>query len=215
MLKNRSKLDLHPSVGVIDVGIGNIASIQRMVEKAGHISTLAKKPDELRGIQKIILPGVGHFDEGIKQLQKLGFTQFLVEHIRERNVHLMGICLGMQMLCRSSEEGTVPGLGLINAHVKKFRFPQDNKLKVPHMGWNIVSSPKANPLLPPSPEEQRFYFVHSYKVVLDDTAMTIGTTNYGGEFCAAFQKKNIFGVQVHPEKSHRFGMELIRRFVEL
>lgn len=207
--------DLSSMICIVDVGLGNIASIERMLQKVGSKSILAKNPDDLVGIEKIILPGVGHFDEGMKQLQKTGFAQALVELIRERNVQVMGVCLGMQVLCRKSEEGSVPGLGLIDADVNKFRFSEDEKLKIPHMGWNIVSSCQANPLLPPTQEEERFYFVHSYKVVPDDSAITIGTANYGGDFCAAFQKHNIFGVQFHPEKSHRFGMELMRRFVEL
>jgi glutamine amidotransferase len=186
-----------------------------MLHKVGSRSILANKPDDLLGIDKVILPGVGHFEEGMKLLQKSGFKQALLEQISERNIQVMGICLGMQLLCRSSEESAVPGLGLIDADVKKFRFPEDDKMKIPHMGWNVVLSNKSNPLLPQGQEEQRFYFVHSYKVVPDDPLIIIGTANYGGEFCAAFQQKNLLGVQFHPEKSHRFGMELMRRFIEL
>ena len=127
----------------------------------------------------------------------------------------MGICLGMQLLCRNSEEGSAAGLGLIDASVRKLRSETDQSFKVPHMGWNIVRTARPNLILPEGLEEQRFYFVHSYKVVPSDPAVTIGTANYGGEFCVAFQKKNIFGVQFHPEKSHRFGMALMKRFVEL
>jgi glutamine amidotransferase len=127
----------------------------------------------------------------------------------------MGICLGMQLLCLESEEGECSGLGLINAVVKKFVFPAGRNLKVPHMGWNVVSSTRENALLPNGTEVQRFYFVHSYKVVAANSEIVIGTANYGGDFCAAFQKDNIFGVQFHPEKSHRFGMALMKRFVEL
>ena len=202
-------------IAIIDVGLGNIASIQRMLQKVGSQSILAKEPNDLVGIEKVILPGVGHFDEGMKQLQNTRMAQTLLKLVREKNVQVMGICLGMQMLCRRSEEGGIPGLGLIDADVKKFRFSEDLNFKIPHMGWNIVSSALANPLLPPSQEEQRFYFLHSYRVVPHDPAITIGTTNYGGEFCAAYQQGNVYGVQFHPEKSHRFGMELMRRFVEL
>ena len=144
-----------------------------------------------------------------------GFEEVLVHFERSQQNHVMGICLGMQLLCRSSEEGDLPGLGLIDADVRKFRFPVESKLKVPHMGWNVVSASRASTLLPVRAEKQRFYFVHSYKVVPDDSDITIGIANYGGEFCAAFQQGNIFGVQFHPEKSHRFGMELMRRFIEL
>jgi glutamine amidotransferase len=200
---------------IVDVGLSNIASVQRMLEKVGSKTVLASKPDDLLGAKKIVLPGVGHFDEGVRRLQKLGLADTLVSLVMEEEARVLGICLGMQLLCRSSEEGSRLGLGLIDAEVKKFRFTDELKLKIPHMGWNVVSSPRANVLLSPTLGDQRFYFVHSYKVVPDNPNIIIGTANYGGEFCAAFQQGNIFGVQFHPEKSHRFGMELMRRFVEL
>jgi len=203
------------AVAIIDVGLGNIASIQRMTEKVGGTAYSAKSPSQLDRASKIILPGVGHFDEGMSRLREHGFEEVLVHFERSQQNHVMGICLGMQLLCRSSEEGDLPGLGLIDADVRKFRFPVESKLKVPHMGWNVVSASRASTLLPVRAEKQRFYFVHSYKVVPDDSDITIGIANYGGEFCAAFQQGNIFGVQFHPEKSHRFGMELMRRFIEL
>jgi len=207
--------ELLRKIAIIDVGLGNIASIQRMLQKAGAQSILARKPDDLIRTEKVILPGVGHFNEGMKLLHMSGFAPVLERLIRSENIQVMGICLGMQMLCRSSDEGAAPGMGLIDADVRKFQFPESFKLQIPHMGWNIVSSAKVNALLPPCEEEQRFYFVHSYKVVPDDPLISIGTAEYGGEFCAAFQKGNVFGVQFHPEKSHRFGMELMRRFIEL
>jgi glutamine amidotransferase len=127
----------------------------------------------------------------------------------------MGICLGMQLLCKHSEEGDVEGLGLVDATVKKFDFPNQPSLKVPHMGWNTLRTTRENPLLPMDDEERRFYFVHSYKVVPNNPSISIGQCDYGGEFCAAFQQGNVFGVQFHPEKSHRFGMALMQRCVEL
>ena len=132
-LSKMNSSDLARAICIIDVGLGNIASIERMLQKVGSRSILAKNPDDLRGVEKVILPGVGHFSEGMKQLQRTGFAEVLVELIRERNVFVLGVCLGMQMLCRSSEEGAVPGLGLIDAAVRKFQFSEDNKLKVPHM----------------------------------------------------------------------------------
>jgi imidazole glycerol-phosphate synthase subunit HisH len=203
------------AIAIVDAGLGNIASIQRMIEKVGGKAFSIIDPTQLHKGGKVILPGVGHFDEGMSRLTETGFADILVDLGKSQNIHVMGICLGMQLLCRNSEEGKLPGLGLIEANVKKFRFPAESNLKVPHMGWNVVSTVRENPLLPASAEEQRFYFVHSYKVVPDDSAITIGTANHGGEFCAAFQQGNIFGVQFHPEKSQRFGMELMRRFVEL
>jgi glutamine amidotransferase len=202
-------------VGVIDVGIGNIFSIQRMVEKVGGGSELIQKPSQLLKFKKIILPGVGHFGEGMRALNGKGFSKILINLVIQKKVQILGICLGMQLLCRSSEESNISGLGLIDAEVRKLHFSVESKLKVPHMGWNVVSASRVNPLLPVSTEEVRFYFVHSYKVVPKDPAITIGTTNYGGEFCAALQQGNMFGVQFHPEKSHRFGMALMSRFIEL
>ena len=200
-------------IGIIDIGIGNIASIQRIIAKAQGETQLIARPEQLANVQKVILPGVGHFDEAMKTLNRLGFTQALINYAHQGRT-IMGICLGMQLLCRGSEEGTEPGLGLIDADVKAFRFPEGMTLNVPHMGWNVVHPAKPNPLIPPSGSEQRFYFVHSYQVVPDRQDIVIGITNYGGEFCAAFQKNNVFGVQFHPEKSHKFGLELISRFVE-
>jgi len=202
-------------VGVIDVGIGNIYSIQRIVEKVGGESALIQQPSQLLNFKKVILPGVGHYSEGMKILNSKGFSQILIDLVIQKQLHILGICLGMQLLCRSSEESNIPGLGLIDAEVRKLRFSTESKLKVPHMGWNVVSAARVNPLFPVSTEELRSYFVHSYKVVPKDPAITIGTTNYGGEFCAAFQQGNMFGVQFHPEKSHRFGMALMSRFIKL
>ena len=215
MIHRSSTLGPHSGIGIIEVGLGNIASVQRMLEKAGAKSILARTPEDLLGVEKIVLPGVGHFDEGIKKLQRSGFADTLVKLVTERNIIVMGICLGMHLLCRSSQEGSEYGLALIDADVKKFQFTEDMGLKVPHMGWNVVTSTRTNTLLPPSVEERRFYFVHSYKVVPKDPEITIGTADYGGGFCAAFQQGTVFGVQFHPEKSHRFGMELMQRFVEL
>ena len=205
----------HGAVGIIDVGLGNVASIRRMIEKAGGKAVAITDSAQLHKSGKFILPGVGHFDEGVSRLTETGFADSLVDLCKTQEIQVLGICLGMQLLCRHSEEGGLPGLGLINADVKKFRFSPESKLKVPHMGWNVVLTAQENPLLHAGAEEQRFYFVHSYRVVPDDATLMIGIANHGGEFCAAFQQGNVFGVQFHPEKSHRFGMELMRRFVEL
>ena len=202
-------------IGIISIGLGNIASIHRMLEKLGEKSLLISSPGQLEEVSKVILPGVGHFNEGMARLSGAGFVDFFADEQRAQNLSVMGICLGMQLLCRNSEEGGTPGLGIVDAEVRKFNHSEDLNLKVPHMGWNVVASTRPNPLLAAGGPEQRFYFVHSYKVVPFDPRIVIGTANYGGDFCAAFQQGTVFGVQFHPEKSHRFGMELIRRFAEL
>lgn len=202
-------------IGIINVGLGNVSSIQRMLQRVGAFGTYVSTPSECINSDALILPGVGHFDEGVRALRKADLYETIKTIGRNNDVPILGICLGMQLLCRSSQEGGHQGLGLIDADVSKFRFPADKKLKVPHMGWNVVRSVSSNPLILQGEEEQRFYFVHSYRVDPDDPSIVIGVANYGGDFCAAFQKSNIFGVQFHPEKSHRFGMSLMYRFANL
>lgn len=202
-------------VGIVSAGFGNVSSIRRMLERAGVSSVYVSSPKEFINLDALILPGVGNFGEGMRALRSADLIETLKALVYVNNIPILGICLGMQLLCRNSEEASDPGLGLIEAEVKKLRFTADKKLKVPHMGWNDVRPVSHNPLIPLTDEEQRFYFVHSFRVVPDDPSIVIGTTNYGGEFCAAFQKGNIFGVQFHPEKSHRFGMELMKRFVQV
>lgn len=199
---------------VLSYGIGNLTSVAKMIDAAGGDPEVGHSASQILRAKKIVLPGVGSFDNGIRLLRSLKSFDTLIHKISLEEAPLLGICLGMQLLCRGSEEGFEAGLGLIDADVKKFVFPPVEKRKVPHMGWNSVVGGVANPLIPCSNEEQRFYFVHSYKVVPDDPNIIIGTANYGGNFCAAYQKENLFGVQFHPEKSHRFGMSLIKRFVE-
>ena len=148
-------------------------------------------------------------------MRNLGFWDALIRYMADEKKHILGICLGMQLLCKYSEEGGCEGLSLVDAKVEKFDFSEEQKLKVPHMGWNTLRTARENPLLPMDEDERRFYFVHSYKVVPNNPDISIGQCDYGGEFCAAFQQGNVLGVQFHPEKSHRFGMALMKRFVEL
>jgi glutamine amidotransferase len=203
------------TIGLINYGVGNLGSIQRMIEKAGGRSVLISNSEDITNVKKIILPGVGHYAEGVRALSSLAFWEPILEFANNKNTAIMGICLGMQLLCKHSEEGDSEGLGLVDATVKKFSFLDKPSLKVPHMGWNTLRTTRENPLLPMEDEERRFYFVHSYKVVPNNPDLSIAQCDYGGEFCGAFQQGNVFGVQFHPEKSHRFGMALMKRFVEL
>jgi glutamine amidotransferase len=186
-----------------------------MVEKVGGSSAISHDPEELLEADKIIFAGVGAFDHGMKALKIGGWRKALEAAALERKVPLIGICLGMQILCKTSDEGQLPGLGWIDADVLRFRLDRPGGLPVPHMGWNTLRICRDNPLIPSKNEEQRFYFVHSYRVVCHQREDVIAVADYGGEFVAAFQKENIFGVQFHPEKSHRFGMALLKRFLEL
>ncbi len=202
-------------IDIINFGVGNLLSIQRMIEKVGGQSRIVSSGVELDSSEKLLLPGVGHFAEGASALRAAGLWQPLLAKVSGTSTPILGICLGMQLLCKYSEEGDVGGLGLVNARVEKFNFPLQPSLKVPHMGWNTISPTRDNPLLPMDEGESRFYFVHSYKVIPNNPDISIGSCDYGGEFSAAFQQGNVFGVQFHPEKSHRFGMALMKRFVEL
>ena len=200
---------------ILNCGTGNFLSIAKMISAAGGKSFFGHTQNDIDNASKIILPGVGNFNNGMKAIETAGIREKIIHRANYENIPILGICLGMHLLCRSSEEGSLSGLGLIEANVKKFSFVKNQVLKLPHMGWNIVKPMKSNFLLPTLSEEQRFYFVHSYKVILDDPNVSAGSTDYGGEFCSIFQKNNIFGVQFHPEKSHKFGLSLMKRFVEL
>jgi glutamine amidotransferase len=201
-------------IAVPAIPCGNFASVIRMVQKSGGQAELVTSPSNLANYQKVIIAGVGSFDHGMQSLRDAGWIEAL-DDVRQRHVPVLGICLGMQMMCRSSDEGKLPGLGWIAADVRHFQFPRNSVLKVPDMGWNTVSAAKPNPLINPDGDEQRFYFVHSYFVVCDDASDVLATANHGEEFVAAFQRGNIFGVQFHPEKSHRFGMALLENFLKL
>jgi glutamine amidotransferase len=201
-------------ITIVDCGLGNIASVVNMVRKCGGTAKVSNKRDEILSASKIILPGVGAFDHGITQLK--AFDMFLA--IQEKAIletPILGICLGMQLLAKRSEEGLLNGLGLIDAEFKRFAFETKSSLRIPHVGWNHVRVIKDNPLIPNDGSEQRFYFTHSYHAVCKQEAEVLAETEYGYSFTSVYCRKNIFGVQFHPEKSHRFGMALIKRFVLL
>ena len=203
------------TVAIVDYGMGNVGSIRNMLRKVGARTLVASTPEALEGAAKIILPGVGAFNQGMGKLEAGGFRGALDHLVLERGVPILGICLGMQLFTHSSEEGSRPGLGWVDAHTERFqreRIPAS--LRIPHMGWNTVTLRKPSPLFDGLTEEQRFYFLHSYHVVCEDAADVLTETEYGYPFVSAFSRGNIIGAQFHPEKSHRFGMEFFRRFVE-
>ena len=200
---------------VIDYGVGNIGSVVRMIEKAGFGVRIAATPGEILQADKLILPGIGSFDHCMSQLNKRGLSEAIRHKVSLERIPFLGICMGMQLICRGSEEGVLPGLGFIDARVAKIGKPPDRRLKVPHMGWNSLEVKFPSRLFPKVDDLYRFYFVHSYCVVPSDNCITSATANYGLNFCAAIEVGNIFGVQFHPEKSHRFGVELMQRFCEV
>ncbi|MDP2820540.1 MAG: imidazole glycerol phosphate synthase subunit HisH [Polaromonas sp.] len=201
-------------ISVLDYGAGNVGSVIRMIERAGGTAQRIASPEEVLAARKLVIPGVGAFNHGMAQLTSRKLLTALSSSALEARIPILGICLGMQLMCRSSEEGALPGLGWIDAEVRRFPASEARELRVPHMGWNTLRVLRENPLVSSDDEEQRFYFVHSYRVSCNDSADPIALTHYGDDFVAAFQRNNIFGVQFHPEKSHRFGMALMRRFVE-
>ncbi|WP_417706260.1 imidazole glycerol phosphate synthase subunit HisH [Pseudomonas sp.] len=199
---------------MIDYGCGNLASVVNMIRHEGGDAQIITSPEELDSAGKLILPGVGAFDHGMSSLRCGEWIAPLERAVFGRKVPIMGICLGMQLLACGSEEGQEPGLGWVDARVRRFR-PDDPKLKVPHMGWNEVRQVREDGLLPVIHTPRRFYFVHSYRVECADPADVLLECDYGETFVAAFRRENIWGFQFHPEKSHRFGMELFRNFLEV
>ena len=201
------------TVAIIDYGSGNIGSIVNIFRKAGAPAVLSADPDELRRASHLVLPGVGAFDTCMRNLRQSGLIPVLEERVLRAGTPLLGICVGMQMLSRGSEEGVEPGLGWIDAATRRFVAPPGSSMRIPHMGWNAVRPARPAPLFAGLEIGARFYFVHSYHVQCDDPANVAGVTEYGGPFTAAVRRGNIAGVQFHPEKSHKFGVRLIGNFV--
>lgn len=199
-------------VTIVDCGIGNIKSVQRMFQAADGSAEIVSAPSALRDCKRVVIPGVGAFDAGMAKLNQ-GWIEPLNRLALERRIPVLGICLGMQLLCRRSEEGAASGLGWIEADVIKIDTGGRRELKIPHMGWSVVTAAKPNPLIPSDEGEQRFYHVHKYRAVCDRAEDVLATAEYGTTFTTAIHRDNIYGVQFHPEKSHRFGMALMRRFL--
>ena len=202
-------------VTIIDYGMGNLGSIQNMFKRIGVDSEITSDKQKIAAAEKILLPGVGAFDAAMERINEGGFRELLNMKALEEKVPTLGICLGMQLLTHSSEEGKLPGLGWIPARTVKFVFENGSKLKVPHMGWNLVYEKNSSPLTADLPPETRFYFVHSYYVQAEDPKHVLTTTRHGVEFNSIIQKENIFGAQFHPEKSHKFGMKLLENFARI
>ena len=202
-------------IHIVDYGMGNVGSIRSMLRRLGVQSKLASDADVLAGATKAILPGVGTFDAGMESIEARGLREVLDRKATMDRIPILGICLGAQLMTLSSEEGKRPGLGWIRA--RAFRFPPDaeNRLKVPHMGWNDVRVSRPSALTSGLMTDSRFYFVHSYFIRVESDENRMLTTSYGVEFDSGIQADNLFGVQFHPEKSHRFGMGLLARFAEL
>lgn len=201
-------------IAIIDYGMGNVGSILNMIKKVGGNAVITSDHHEIEMAEKLILPGVGSFDHGMINLTNRGVIPLVEKKVLQDKTPILGICLGMQLMTRSSEEGTSPGLSWVDAKTVKFRMSASpGSLKIPHMGWNTIVLKKKCSLTDALPPEPRYYFVHSYHVECMDASDILATTFYGYEFVSAFQHDNIIGVQFHPEKSHKFGMAIMRNFI--
>jgi glutamine amidotransferase len=199
---------------VIDYGLGNLGSVRNMLKKIGAAGTISSDVSDIERAEKLILPGVGNFDQGMRNLEALGLLPVLENKVIEKKAPILGICLGMQLFGRKSEEGNSRGLGWIDAEVVRFKFDdKERHLKIPHMGWNLVDIRQRDPLFEEMYPEPRFYFVHSYHVVCRNEEEVLTQTFHGCEFVSSVKRENIYGVQFHPEKSHKFGMKLLDNFV--
>lgn len=201
------------TITIIDYGMGNIGSVANMIRKAGGKPIVSSSIDSIYCAEKILLPGVGSFDAGVNQLREKKIFDPIVDVVVNNNIPLLGICLGMQLLFGTSEEGTLKGLDLIKGEAKKF-ISVDIRQKIPHMAWNEVSLAKNNALTE-GLDENRFYFVHSYYVNCFHECDVLGRTHYINDFVSMVQKDNIYGAQFHPEKSHQYGLRMFQNFLNI
>ena len=203
-------------ITIINYNAGNIKSIQNMLKRIGAKSIISSSAEEIAQADKLILPGVGSFDYGMKNLQQSGLIEILNEKVINNKTPILGSCLGAQLLGNNSEEGIEKGLGWIDMDIVKFdKSKMTEQLKIPHMSWNEVVVSKKSMLMEGLEDEARFYFVHTYHMQPKNENDVLTKSNYGYEFVSAVEKENIFGVQFHPEKSHKFGMRLLQNFVNL
>lgn len=203
-------------IHIVDYGLGNIQAFVNMYKRLGFETVRAKSADDLRGATKLILPGVGAFDHAMELLDTSGMRQLIDQLVTQGNVPVLGICVGMQILANSSEEGSEAGLGWVKGSVRSFASnPSFSNLPMPHMGWNDVAPVADSRLFKGLEIDARFYFLHSYYFECADTANAAAHTDYGFQFDCAVQNGNVFGVQFHPEKSHHWGAALLKNFAEL
>jgi glutamine amidotransferase len=202
-------------ITIINYGLGNIRAFVNVYKRLGINVNVASHPYELKNSSKIILPGVGAFDYAMNLLNNSGMRGELERQVLEKEIPVLGICVGMQMLAKSSEEGCLPGLGWINGTVKRFRSDFLKIHKLPHMGWNIITPLIENPLLEGFDSTSRFYFLHSYYLVCTNETDIIAKSEYGEQFVSGVCNSNIYGIQFHPEKSHSNGIRLLDNFAKL
>ena len=201
-------------ITIVNYGMGNLGSMLNMFKRLGEKACIESDPAILKNATKLVLPGVGAFDAAMARINGTsGLREVLGHKVLTERTPVLGVCLGMQLLTRASEEGALPGLGWIAGRTT--RFPKMEGLKVPHMGWNVSLPCSSSLLTKDVGAEPRYYFVHSYYVQVDDPANSLMRTHYGIDFDSAIGRDNIYGVQFHPEKSHRFGMQILKNFAAI
>jgi glutamine amidotransferase len=211
----RSFESIDTEIVIIDYGVGNVGAIQNMLEFLGVESRISDCTKDIQGAGKIILPGVGAFDAAMNLLNQKDMVGPLTNAALVERIPILGICLGMQLLAKNSEEGVKPGLGWLDSEVKKMQVAAESRLKIPHIGWAEIEIAHTSDLLVQDDSVQRFYFDHSYHMVCNSEEIVTATFAYDGDRCCAVQDKNVYGVQFHPEKSHRFGLQLLKNFAAL
>lgn len=199
---------------IVDFGLGNLRSILNKLQKSKTEACISSKYEEIEKAEKLILPGVGHFASGMINLKNNNLINILTRKVLNEKTPILGICLGMQLFTRQSEEGNLDGLGWINTQTKKFDFSTySGNFRIPHVGWNTIEKIRTSPLLEGIPDGSKFYYTHSYHLASVDSETKVATTYYGYNFISVFHKGNIYGTQFHPEKSHKVGMKLIKNFI--
>lgn len=202
-------------IHIINYGMGNLNSVKRKISRLGINATISANPREIADAEKIILPGVGHFNKAVQNLKELKLWDILNEKVLIQHTPILGICLGMQLMAKYSEEGEACGFGWFDADVIKFQVNDNLIYKVPHTGWNQIVKVKESALMQGIPDLSEFYFVHSYHFKCNQSADILNVTEYEYKFTSAVEKGNIFGVQYHPEKSHDIGEKLLKNFINL
>ena len=202
-------------IAIINYGVGNLTSVLNMCKRIGAEAMITSDVEAIKQADRLLLPGVGHFDSCMQQFNKSGLRTIVEQKTFDEKVPLLGICVGAQMMTRGSEEGTEIGLGWVPATTIRFKLSAQPNYKIPNMGWNEITITQPSPLWNDLPTDARFYFAHSFHFLFDNDAMVTAKANYGYEYAIAFKNNNLFGTQFHPEKSHKFGMKVLENFSKL
>jgi len=203
------------TLAIVDYGMGNLNSVKKKLDRLKTTASITSNPKDIIKADKIILVGVGHFAKAMKNIKELNLLDTLNEVAIIKKKPVLGICLGMQLMAKDSEEGNTEGLGWLDANVRKMQVDDTLRFKIPHTGWNKITQSKKSHLMKGIPESSEFYFVHSYHLMSNETSNILNETEYCFKFTSAIEKNNIFGVQYHPEKSHDIGEVLLKNFISL